>query len=371
MKLDSLSRKKKLILLGGCLALVPLLLIIVAFLPQLASKEVEEQTTLSQPIPEADIDTAPDGKTDSYTRSGISDYWDSLEEQNTDESDWKDGYEDRSGARRDGRRPEAVSVEDMFGDVKDAAPESEAPKTSSPKPASKGGGGGGTSRRDASSSGGTSAKASSRPSSGSATSSSSSPKEETSEETQTRPQVKRSGAISSLDEDVSQDLGNGFSTLDGTDMWVSGEAGKPYRCMFTRDEKVRTGQRISLRLLEDLVIGGVHVPKNTHLQGVCSISDRMEVRITSLDMGGKILSFHFEAYDTDGGKGIYCSDLSKTKKEITDQGISTVMTGLNSRLGMAARDAANVGASIIRTKTGEVSVSVPAGYTFYIVEEKR
>lgn len=367
MKLDSLPRKKKLFLLGGCLALVPLLLLIVALLPQLATKSPEEDSTLYQPIPEADIAETPDGKTESYNRSGISDYWDSLEEQPAEDRNWNERYDDHQAERRDSRRPESITVDDIFGDAKDSHFEEEKPQE---QRRSSGGGGGSSPRSTASAA---------RQGSGSGSSSSSKTAPDKgqdsiatpAEEEAPRQQVKRSGAISSLDDDVCRNLGNGFSTLDGTDMWVSGEAGKPYRCMFTRDEKVRTGQRISLRLLEDLVIGGVHIPQNTHLQGVCSISDRMEVSINSLDMGGRILSFHFEAYDTDGGKGIYCSDLSKTKKEITDQGISTVMTGLNSRLGMAARDAATVGASIIRTKSGEVSVSVPAGYTFYIVEERR
>lgn len=366
MKLDSLPRKKKMILLGGGLALVPLLLIIVALLPQFVNSAPEEDQTLYQPIPEADVEESPDGKTESYNRSGISDYWDSLEDQTPEERNWNERYDDRQAERRDSRRPESMTVEDIFGDVKDSGAAEE--PVESPRRSS----GGGPSRSTASSSPGKSSGGA--PTAGAGSSSSSASKEsiaQPAEEEPARPQVKRSGAISSLDEDVCQDVGNGFSTLDGTDMYVSGEAGKPYRCMFTRDEKVRSGQRISLRLLEDLVIGGVHVPQNTHLQGVCTISDRMEVSITSLDMGGRILSFHFEAFDTDGGKGIYCSDLSKTKKEITDQGISTVMTGLNSRLGMAARDAAAVGASIVRTKTGEVTVSVPAGYTFYIVEEKR
>ena len=188
---------------------------------------------------------------------------------------------------------------------------------------------------------------------------------------QPRPQIKRSGAVSSLDEDLSSELGNGFSTLDGTDRWVGAEEGKPYACMFTRDEKVRSGQRISVRLLEDLVIGGVHIPRNTHLQGVVSISDRLGIAITSLDMGGRIITFHFEAYDTDGGKGIYCSDISDAAKKAADQGLSTISSALSSRLGKVARDAAAVGASIVRSRSGEVTVTVPAGYTFYIIEEKR
>jgi hypothetical protein len=141
--------------------------------------------------------------------------------------------------------------------------------------------------------------------------------------------------------------------------------------MFTRDEKVKSGQRVTVRLLEDLIVGTTHIPRNTHLQGVTTISDRMELSINSLDMGGRILTFHFEAFDTDGGKGIYCSDLSQTRKEITEQGVATASTTLNSRLGRVARDAASVGASIVRSKSGEATVSVPAGYTFYIIEQER
>ena len=141
--------------------------------------------------------------------------------------------------------------------------------------------------------------------------------------------------------------------------------------MFTRDEKVKNGQRITVRLLEDLVIGGVHVPQNTHLQGLVSIAERMGVSITSLDVGGRILTFHFEAFDTDGGQGIYCSDLSQPRKDAAEQGLSTVGGLLNSRLGRVARDAASVGASIVRNKAGEATVSVPAGYTFYIIQQTR
>ena len=97
----------------------------------------------------------------------------------------------------------------------------------------------------------------------------------------------------------------------------------------------------------------------------------MGVSITSLDVGGRILTFHFEAFDTDGGQGIYCSDLSQPRKDAAEQGLSTVGGLLNSRLGRVARDAASVGASIVRNKAGEATVSVPAGYTFYIIQQTR
>ena len=88
-------------------------------------------------------------------------------------------------------------------------------------------------------------------------------------------------------------------------------------------------------------------------------------------MGGRILTFHFEAFDTDGGKGIYCSDLGKAGKEAAEQGLATAGGLLNTRLGRVARDAASVGVSLIRSKAGETTVAVPAGYTFYIIQQER
>ena len=323
------SRQKKLLALAlAAVVLVAVLLVAPLFAP----RREEDVASRVAVIPEADLTERDGSKVAHYQSGQVEQHWDRLRDEA--KAPELPPSEEEVAPRRAGRRPRQVDVDDIFGDYKNATP-----------PGRQGEG----------------AEASPKePPSAPATGDSLPPP---------RPQVKRSGAVSSLDEDLSGDLGNGFSTLDGTDRWVGSEEGKPYRCMFTRDEKVRNGQRITLRLLEDLVIGHTHIPRNTHLQGLVTISDRMEVKVTSLDVGGRILSFHFEAFDTDGGKGIYCSDLSKTRKEVTDQGLATVSSTLSSRLGRIARDAATVGASIVRNKAGEATVTVPAGYTFYIIEE--
>ena len=348
--------RKKALLAAAAVIIVLLLCFILAQVGN-AMKEKGGTESFHQPIPPAEETAGPETKTDGYRASSqIEDYWESLgvTEETLSTSDPSDGPENGNP-----RHPGSISVEDLFGDC-----EKEVPQKPAAKPRSSGGGGGGGSRQSSS------PREQKAPESTPDAVPSSEPSTPVAVE-KAPVQVKRTGAISSLDEDVSGDLGNGFSTLDGTDRWVSGESGKPYRCMFTRDEKVRSGQRVTVRLMEDLIIGGVHVPKNTHLQGLCNISDRMELTFTSLDMGGRIISFSFLAYDTDGGKGIYCSDISKASQEVTNQGLSTITSTLNSRLGRAARDAAAVGASIARSKSGEVTVSVPAGYTFYIVEDRR
>ena len=341
--------KRQKALLGGLLAAVVLITVLL-LLPLFAPEKGGDNASVVATIPEADLAEGDDSKTASYRSGNISDYWDELgtEDDPSLTPVLPDDAQKGGFTEKESRRPATMVVDDIFGDYKDAAPE--APRQAPAKRPK-----------------GTSAAGSGKP----VQSADPQVQEAEAKPEPPRPQVKRSGAVSSLDEDVAGDLGNGFSTLDGTDRWVGGEAGKPYRCMFTRDEKVKSGQRITVRLLEDLVIGGVHIPRNTHLQGVVSISDRLGIAITSLDMGGRIITFHFEAYDTDGGKGIYCSDISDAAKKAADQGLSTSSSALSSRLGKVARDAAAVGASIVRSRSGEVTVTVPAGYTFYIIEEKR
>ena len=346
--MKALEKRQK-TLLAGLLAAV-VFIVVLLLIPVLVKEKPQEESSVVAVIPEADLTEGDDSKTASYRNGNISDYWDELGKDNPEpvSPDIPDQAPSEDFRGKGSRRPPAMEVDDIFGDYRNAP---------APEPAHKQSRGSGKGQRSS-----PAKESTAKPEAASQAF-------VTEEAPKPRAQVKRSGAVSSLDEDVSGDLGNGFSTLDGTDRWVGGEAGKPYRCMFTRDEKVKSGQRITVRLLEDLVIGTTHVPRNTHLQGLVNISDRMEVSITSLDMGGKILTFHFEAFDTDGGKGIYCSDLSKTKKEVTEQGLATATSTLNSRLGRVARDVASVGASIVRNKAGEATVTVPAGYTFYIIEE--
>ena len=108
------------------------------------------------------------------------------------------------------------------------------------------------------------------------------------------------GIISSLDDDFSDDA-------------VQYEGAKrPFRCMFVRDQKLVSGQRVSLRLLEDYVADGVRIPANTHLSAICKIGERLELSVRSLELGGRIVPLALDAYDTDGMPGIYCPETASS-----------------------------------------------------------
>ena len=180
--------------------------------------------------------------------------------------------------------------------------------------------------------------------------------------------VRRTSAMSSLDDAQ----GGGFSSLSDDDRTVPTDAQYPFECMFVRETKIRDGSRVSVRLLEDMVVGGTLIPRNTHLMAMCSISQRLELRIASVEMNSHIYALGYEAYDTDGAKGIYCPDIGgDTRQRVQSRGLSSIGRIIGGRMGRLASEAVQTGVSVAQTRTGEVTVTVPAGYRFFIVKQQR
>ena len=180
--------------------------------------------------------------------------------------------------------------------------------------------------------------------------------------------VRRTSAMSSLDDTE----GGGFSSLTDDDQMVPTDSQYPFECMFVRETKIRDGSRVSVRLLEDMVVGGTLIPKNTHLMATCSISQRLELTITSVEMNSHIYALGYEAYDSDGAKGIYCPDIGgDTRQRVQSRGISSIGRIIGGRMGRLASEAVQTGVSVAQTKTGEVTVTVPSGYRFFIVKQQK
>ena len=213
--MKALEKRQK-TLLAGLLAAV-VFIVVLLLIPVLVKEKPQEESSVVAVIPEADLTEGDDSKTASYRNGNISDYWDELGKDNPEpvspDIPGQAPSEDFRG--KGSRRPPAMEVDDIFGDYRNAP---------APEPAHKQSRGSGKGQRSS-----PAKESTAKPEAASQAF-------VTEEAPKPRAQVKRSGAVSSLDEDVSGDLGNGFSTLDGTDRWVGGEAGKPYRCMFTRDE---------------------------------------------------------------------------------------------------------------------------------------
>ena len=175
--------------------------------------------------------------------------------------------------------------------------------------------------------------------------------------------VSRSSVISSLDDDV----------LESS--WEDGASSEdlPVRCMFVRSEKLKSGQRVTVRLLEDYQVGGRLIPANTHLSANCTIGDRLSLKVTSVELGGQIIPLNLDAYDRDGSLGIYCPETGSTrnKNTVTNSALTTASSTIGGMVGRIAGAAINTGASVVRNATGDVTVTITSGYEFYLMKSKR
>ena len=130
---------------------------------------------------------------------------------------------------------------------------------------------------------------------------------------------------------------------------------------------------MTLRLLEDYVDGNVRIPANTHLSAICKIGDRLELSVRSLEMNGRIVPLALDAYDTDGLQGIYCPETSASRnsRKAADDAVSTAGQTFGGLVGDIASTVIRTGASIAKSATGELSVSVVSGYEFYLVKSEK
>ena len=178
-------------------------------------------------------------------------------------------------------------------------------------------------------------------------------------------EVRRTSIISSLDDEVGL-----IGSLESDDTIFTDDGTRPFPCMFSKASKLKDGDRVSIILLEDIVVSGTLVPRNTHLMASVSLSNRLELKIASLELGGRIISVGYEAYDIDGSKGIYCPDVGNERATVRSRGTGLINSTLSSRMGRVASDVVSTGVSLLQSRDGERTVSVPAGYTFFIMKNK-
>ena len=177
-------------------------------------------------------------------------------------------------------------------------------------------------------------------------------------------EVRRTSIISSLEDEAGL-----IGSLGSDDTIFTDDGTRPFPCMFSKASKLKDGDRVSIILLEDIVVSGTLVPRNTHLMASVSLSNRLELKIASLELGGRIISFGYEAYDIDGSKGIYCPDVGNERSTVRSRGTGLIGSTLSSRVGRVAGDVVSTGVSLLQNRDGERTVSVPAGYTFFIMKK--
>ncbi len=182
------------------------------------------------------------------------------------------------------------------------------------------------------------------------------------------------GIVTSLDEPSS----NGIVTSGGR------RRAEPKKATFLKNERLVSGNRVILRLMEDLVLSdGTVIPQNTHITGICSIGNRLRINISVLHYGGRMFPVDISVYDNDGTEGIYCAaaekgrNASKKVKEVAGDMVSGVgsVVGLmvtgNPLVGSLASRGLSSGVRTLSSainEDGSVAIDVMAGYELYVYE---
>lgn len=381
MQMD--NKKIGLLFIIGASVIGVILLFVFLGMKNNEQEPVKREVNIAADIPEADVEKLPDSKLEAYGRNrnrNIEDYWDQVGQADVSEEDpLADLNGKKKGSSGDNGVREA-SYEELFGTSTSSASTAQDIE----------------SRRAARDAANAQVLAQMQASQMEALqtmmqNNNQSAKEEPNispkEEEQQAPvvperekidvervKVVRSGGISSMDDSFSDISSSGISSLDGDDREFAADESYPFKCMFVRQEKLKSAQRVSIRLLEDIVVEGQLVRANTHLNAVCTIGDRIDLKVSSIDIGGRILNLDFDAYDNDGTRGIYAPDLSKDtmiEDALKQAGVSAVRRRMSTQVGQAVQDLLSAGSMVITGKGKDRSVTIPAGYQFYLVKHKK
>ncbi len=137
---------------------------------------------------------------------------------------------------------------------------------------------------------------------------------------------------------------------------------------------VMNGNRIKLRLLEDVWINGMKLDKNTFIYGICKIkNERLHIQITQLPVKGNFLPVDLTIYDLDGLPGLYVPD-NVARKVIKDVGGSTNTSSLfgvtNDPLTYAGIRAADRTAQTLLKRVRLKKVTIKKNTLVYLINQK-
>lgn len=144
------------------------------------------------------------------------------------------------------------------------------------------------------------------------------------------------------------------------------------KVMFIEEKKVKSGDRVQLRLCEKkgITVQGEHIPNGSLLYATVSLGERLFIFVQSINVNGRILPLNLEAYDVDGLRGIYCptneteqvlKEVGREAKEIVTGTIGGLMRSFGARF-------VSTGNSVTDRLTGQTSVYITAGYSFDLMK---
>lgn len=167
---------------------------------------------------------------------------------------------------------------------------------------------------------------------------------------------------------------NGFFSLEDSNAFA--EVPNAIKAVIHETQTVVNGSTIKLRLVDDIYINGILIPKGHFIYGIASLNgERLAVNINSIRYNNSIFPVELSVYDLDGLDGIHipgaiARDAAKQSADQAVQGfgITTLDPSVGAQAAGAGIDAAR---TLFSKKVRQVKVTVKAGYQVLLLDKKQ
>jgi hypothetical protein len=182
---------------------------------------------------------------------------------------------------------------------------------------------------------------------------------------QPKKQVKKVEEIEEVAQETTPKRRSFYNAQSGNEK-TGGTTSDLIKVVVHNDQTIKTGGIIRLRTVQDCIINGVSVPKNTSLSGTASFqAERVKVSITSLKVKSDILATSLSGFDNDGQEGIYVP--GGINQKIANESAQKAMGGVKVNVPMVGTITLGGG----QKKLAEPTVILPSNYklTLKIVKD--
>lgn len=186
---------------------------------------------------------------------------------------------------------------------------------------------------------------------------------------------KKDNSITLLDtEHISGNTTNGFYSLTGATAIEDSQ--NAIQAVIHETQTIVDGSTVKLRLVNDVFINGVRIPKDNFLFGIASLrGERLSIKINSVRFGNSLFPVELSVYDMDGLDGIYIPGAitRDVAKQSADRSMQTIgLTSLDPSWGAQAASAGIEAAkTLFSRKVKLIKVTVKAGYQVLLRDEKQ
>ena len=175
-------------------------------------------------------------------------------------------------------------------------------------------------------------------------------------------------------------LQNRFTTSVGS-LRSEAVAKNTIRAIIDETKTIKLGDEVKMRLMEDIQIGSVVVPKGTTIVAKSTLTNnRLQLKVTSIEYRERIIGVDLSAFDLNGQEGLYVpvtaeavglKALGEGLAETATGGISIQQSGKDQILANVSNGLIRAGGNYMRSKASEVKIKIKAGYQLYLYDKSQ